>query len=69
MKPIEYELKVIDVVETVHKDKEKGTSWNIVSKNESTGERMGHKVETDPEVQVGWKAKVSYYSDQTKIGK
>jgi len=65
----EYELKVIDVVETDHKDTEKGTSWRIVSVNENTGERLAHKVEKEPEVQIGWKAKVVYYSDQTKIGK
>jgi hypothetical protein len=65
----EYELKVIDVVETDHKDADKGTSWRIVSKNEKTGERLAHKVEKEPDVQIGMKAKVTYYTDQTKIGK
>lgn len=65
----EYELEVIDVVETAHKDVEKGTNWRIVSINESTGERIAHKVEKKPGVQIGWKAKIAYFSDQTSIGK
>lgn len=64
-----YELEVIDVVETTHKDVEKGTNWRIVSINESTGERKTHKVEKKPSVQIGWKAKIVYSSDQTSIGK
>ena len=64
-----YELEVIDVIETAHNDVEKGTNWKIISMNDSTGERITHKVEKNPIVQIGHKVKITYSSDQTTMQK